>query len=104
MLGFYYRYLLPTSKVRTKNMLIKSGKYEGKALEEMILKRPDWVDSLVHKCPYNNLVKHLEVLIDIFDSKPFVEKCCKCKAKAKQASAYPDSSIIYFWCDRCDPY
>src|SRR4051794_5125625 len=85
-------------------MLIKSGTHEGKTPEQVILTCPDWVEWLMHEHPENNLVERFEDLINIFDSKSLIEKCCKCKAKAKQASAYVNSSIIYFWCDRCDPY
>jgi len=86
-------------------VIIQSGKYEGLATQELVLKQPDWVQFFLRKNVSGKVAGELARHISDFDSKPIVEDCFKCDNTATRVSAYSGNALQpMFWCSSCDPY
>jgi len=85
-------------------MRFKSGKHEGNTTEEVLLKKPDFAQWTIERYPESPHGKAFIRLTQEFDDKPFTADCHgECGRKATRATACRDSSVLYFWCDKCDP-
>jgi hypothetical protein len=90
-------------------MIATIGKHKGKSIELLVLKEPDYVKWVIEKQdvtgPLFTIKKEAERLITIFDDRAFLVKCMHCKNKlATRVSLYQNSSNLYWWCEKCDPY
>jgi hypothetical protein len=81
----------------------KSGKFEGKTTEEVLLKYPDWARAVTHKYPDAKHSMEFRSLANKFDAKPFTKPCEGCRKEVTRATAYRGSSHLEFWCNDCDP-
>lgn len=88
-------------------MIVSFGKHEGKSVELLVLKEPDYIKWVVGQeatGPLLAVQREANRLIRVFDSKPFVAKCLKCKRNdATRVSLYQGKSDPYWWCDKCNP-
>src|SRR5688572_23983774 len=92
------------------SMQITFGKHKGKSIEEVLLKHPDYIHWMLQQDNSYGAMKALQEetirLIDVFDSKPFVEPCHgrNCTRIATRCTVYRDAvDNPYWWCDNCDP-
>jgi len=92
-------------------MLVTFGKHQGKAVETLLLKEPDYIKWVLEQpSPSGGLGRvQAEVLrlIAIFDRKPILGTCYKhsCNQPPIRFSAYAgNSEMLYQWCGTCDPY
>jgi hypothetical protein len=86
-------------------MRIQSGKHAGELSEVVFLKLPDLVQWMIKKAPDNRLTADFKALKRLFDQKPLrYELCYGCQKVPVKATAYEQTSGLYFWCDRCNPY
>ena len=85
-------------------MRFKSGEFEGKTYEEVLLKHSDWAQWNIGKYPDGVVAKEMRRLMRAFDNKPFKEKCHGCGKPATRASTYRGSPSLMFWCDKCQPH
>jgi hypothetical protein len=92
-------------------MIINFGKHRGKSVEWLVLKAPDYLKWILEQsAPTGNLasVKAEALrLVLLFDGKQITKECCgsNCRNTAIQFTAYVGNpSLIYAWCDTCDPY
>jgi hypothetical protein len=86
-------------------MRIQSGKFEGKLIEVVFLKQPDYVQWMIYNAPGNALVQAFKKLIARYDSIQICEeKCHSCGSLATRASAYANTPDLMFWCGKCNPY
>jgi hypothetical protein len=85
-------------------MQFKTGKHAGKHYEEVVLKEADFVDWMFGEHADSPTVKEFKRLIDLYDKKPFVEKCSRCPKTATRTSVYINNYDPLFWCESCDPY
>ena len=90
-------------------MQVKFGKYEGKTVEELVLKDPGYILWCLKQQavgPMLALQKHAKALIAKLDAKPIQKTCYgqRCSAPATRASVYGDNIGPMWWCNRCNPY
>lgn len=92
-------------------MLVPFGKHQGKTVGTLVLKHPDYIKwVLAQQGPTGGLKRirdEAERLIRIFDAKPILGACSgrNCKRPPVIFSAADrSSSLLYQWCDSCDPY
>jgi hypothetical protein len=86
-------------------MRFKSGNHEGKTAEEVFIKHPDFAQWTIERYPESPHGQAFIRLTQQFDDKPFTADCHReCGQKATRASANRDGSLLFFWCDNCDPF
>src|ERR1700733_9037227 len=85
-------------------MRFKSGKYEGKTYEEVLLKFPDFAQFMMAKYPDGVVAREFARLMRKFDSKPFIKKCHSCERPATRASTYQNNPSLMFWCEEHPPH
>ena len=89
-------------------MKVGFGKHSDREISWVVVKMPDyvvWMNS--EKRKGEGLARALaeaKRLIQRFDSKPFVKKCCSCQEAATNCSVYLENVQPMWWCDNCDPY
>ena len=84
-------------------MKFKTGELFGMRLEELLLRKPHSAQWHMWDHPHDEETKDLHRLIEIFDSKPFVTKCDRCKRKATVAYGEIGVDMLRFWCTKHDP-
>jgi hypothetical protein len=85
-------------------MRFKSGKHEGMITEQVALTEPDFAQWTIEQYPESPHGQAFSRHRRDFDDKPFTENCHgKCGRKATCASSAWGSSLLFFWCDECDP-
>lgn len=96
---------------RGSQVQVTFGKHSGKSVELLMLKEPSYIKwVLEQKSPTGsmaNIKSHIEHLIQVFDTKPFMGKNCWSKACQKQATkftVYLDNLDPHWWCSECNPY
>ncbi len=92
-------------------MIIPFGKYRGKSVEWLVLKRPDYVkwilDQPAPTWPLAGVKSEALRLISRFDAKPIVKPCSgsNCSKTAIRFTAYEgDWYYPNAWCETCYPY
>jgi hypothetical protein len=85
------------------------GKFLDLTPEQLVLKEPKYVRWLLESELSGSalgLTQQIEnTLLPLFDRKPILEDCHRCKQSAFYATGYcRNSGLIYWWCDECDPY
>lgn len=91
-------------------MRITFGKHNGKSVELVMVKAPDYVKwVLKQEDAVGQLLivkKEMLRLIDVFNAKPILRRCAgrECDRKATKGSVYKDNvGRFEWWCDKCDP-
>jgi len=91
-------------------MIFTFGKHNGRSVEEVILRDANYIAWILNqKQPRGSFAQACErarQLIAIFNSKPFLLKCCSsvCSATATLATAcIRPYTTVMFWCDDCSP-
>ncbi|NJL91944.1 MAG: hypothetical protein HC916_20815 [Coleofasciculaceae cyanobacterium SM2_1_6] len=92
-------------------MQIEIGQHKGKTIMTLVLKEPSYIQWILEQSnATGDLLKirnEVGRLLEIFDSKPILSKCCgrQCKNKSVKFTGYVGNPfLIYEWCDECDPY
>src|SRR5690348_4053546 len=91
-------------------MLVTFGKHQGRTVEELVLKEPDYVVwMLMQPNPAGAMARtchEARRLIGVFDDKPFLGPCSgrDCPRPATRCSVYGQNIQPVCWCDDCDPY
>ena len=92
-------------------MLVTFGKHQGKTVESLILKEPDYIKWVLEQASPSGGLARVQTealrLIGIFDQKPITRDCMGhgCKRPAVRFTAYArNSADLYPWCATCDPY
>jgi hypothetical protein len=95
----------------SSRMLVNFGKHEGKTVEMLVLKEPDYVKWVLYQPSPSGELERIRSetlrLIAIFDHKPILGSCTgrECVNSPVRFSAYAGSSeTLYTWCGSCDPY
>lgn len=92
-------------------MLLTFGKYEGRTVDELVLKDPGnllWM--LAQPDPAPSMARACEEarrLVAVFNSKPFLRDCThrNCHERATVISVYQGNPRpLMFWCEQCDPH
>jgi hypothetical protein len=84
-------------------MEFRTGKYEGRSFEEVLLKDPAYAHYLSIKgAP--RIAKEFQKLIKWFDEKPMTTPCAKCGNTATRATGYDGGTglKLFFYCESCD--
>ena len=81
-----------------------SGKYAGKTTEQILLNDPDYARWYMNELPESLAGRDFKRLMEIFDDKPFTERCVGCGQNAIYASAHRGNPSLRFWCATCNPY
>jgi hypothetical protein len=90
-------------------MLITFGQHNGKSVELVILKHPEYVKWVLNqvnpKGPLVQIQNEMYRLLIIFDQKPFLTSCSgrDCTNPVTRTSVYKDNLRLMFWCDLCSP-
>ena len=92
-------------------MKVGFGKHKDESVETLVLKEPGYVAWALFEAspsgPLSRVKAEAQRLIAIFDSKPFLRKCCGagCTKPASRCVVYVDNvKHPTWWCDDCDPY
>jgi exodeoxyribonuclease X-like protein len=91
------------------SVYVDFGKHQGRVVEELILKDPDYVrwilDQPSARGSLAEVAEEAMRLIAIFDSKPFIRPCCgtNCPKQATRGMVYGRIPEPLFWCDDCNP-
>src|SRR5262245_22995737 len=88
-------------------MIITIGKYNGKSIEELLLKTPNYIIWMLGLEDPNGempfVIEEARKLIDIFDMKRFVDPCHGqgCSQPAIRCTVEPVSLRPTVWCNSC---
>ena len=91
-------------------MNINFGKHSEWSVEMLVLKDPNYVKWIMAQQNPSGRMPAVQQecrrLVNRFDRKPFVERCCSkgCDQWATRASVYKNNINPILWCDACDPY
>lgn len=89
-------------------MLLTFGKHQGRSVDEVVLKDPDYLLWMVRLPDPSDSMERVcdeaRRLVGVFNSKPFLKTCAACQASATRISVYPGNVTPMYWCDHCNPY
>lgn len=100
----------PGLLVQPYPIYVDFGKFQGRFVEELILKEPEYIDWILRvPNPRGSMLEVVEAavrLIGIFDAKPLIKPCrgTDCGKLATRCVVYGQTLSLSFWCDGCDPY
>ena len=101
----------PSNKYKGKRF--NHGRHEGKLIEVVLLRHPDYIKWLSEKSAdgFGWVHDHVEKCVERFDALPFLNVQCRgqvngvpCTNPVTRFSMYPNSTSLLYWCDTCDPY
>ena len=101
----------PSNKFRGRRY--PHGRHEGKLIELIILKYPDYINWLSRRAQSQGLpwlYTYIHNCITAFDALPFVSRCRgsidgrRCANPVTRFTLYPNAMTPYCWCATCDPY
>ena len=90
--------------------MLPFGKYQGRSIEELVLKEPHYIVWMLSRPnstgPIAEACDEVRRLTGIFDSKPFMPRCIQqnCQNGSTRVSVYGQNILLVPWCDGCDPY
>jgi len=97
--------------INDRGLIIHFKKHPGEYIEEIMIKDPEYIHWLEKKekiDKFQDIYNHINQCIEIFDNKPFIDKCYgklngnPCNQQATRISFIPESTNPHFWCDNCD--
>ena len=84
-------------------MIFKSGQYEGKTSEYVLLRHANHAHHIMRKYPESPTAQEFRQLENRFDEKPLTAPCRACGTQATVASAFQGNPNLMFWCSDCHP-
>ncbi len=90
-------------------MQVTFGKHDGKSVEWLVLKEPDYIKWVLQQSASGKMLQvktHAAALIKKFDAKPLLKTCRAedCSEKATRVTVYLDNLLPVWWCANCNPY
>ena len=86
-------------------MDITFGKHEGKTVAELVIKEPKYVNWILDRTnpsgPMALVIREINRLINIFDSKPFISAKCSnmnCSNPVSRLTVYGNNIVDCFFC------